>query len=105
MNIKKHLGKRLQEIRKCKKLTQEQVAEFVGIETSSISNIENGKYYPSAENLDKIMKILDTQPSEVFAFESSVCEENAIDEMLECIKKDKKLAKLIYRFYLSVKFL
>lgn len=105
MNIKKHLGKRLQEIRKHKKLTQEQVAEFVGIETSSISNIENGKYYPSAENLDKILKILDVQPSEIFAFESSICDEKTIEEMLEDIKKDKKLAKLIYKFYLSVKFL
>ncbi|MGN0014220.1 MAG: helix-turn-helix domain-containing protein [Candidatus Gastranaerophilaceae bacterium] len=50
---KKLLGKRLQEIRKSRKLTQEQVAEFAGLETSSISNIENGKYYPSAENIEK----------------------------------------------------
>lgn len=56
MNIKKLLGSRLQEIRKIRKLTQEQVAEFAEIETSSISNIENGKYYPSAENLNKILK-------------------------------------------------
>ena len=47
MNIKKLLDKKLQEIRKKKKLTQEYVAEYVGIETSSISNIENGKYYIS----------------------------------------------------------
>ena len=57
MNIKKLLGKRIQEIRKSKKLTQEYVAELVGIEVVSLSNIENGKYYPTAENLKKIINI------------------------------------------------
>ena len=50
MNIKKLLGKKIQQIRKKRKLTQEYVAEIVGIETSSISNIENGKYYHSERN-------------------------------------------------------
>jgi len=104
MNIKKLLGKRLQEIRKNKKLTQEQVAEFVGIETSSISNIENGKYYPSAENLDKILKILNVRPSEIFSFEGTMSSKEIIDEMLESMKKDEKLAKMMYKFYISVKF-
>jgi transcriptional regulator with XRE-family HTH domain len=53
MDIKKLLGKRIQEIRKSKKLTQEQVAEIIEMEPASLSNIENGKYYPTAENLEK----------------------------------------------------
>ena len=44
MNIKKLLGKRLQEIRKSKNLTQEKLAEMIDVETSSISNSEVGKY-------------------------------------------------------------
>ena len=68
MNIKKLIGKRIQEIRKYRKLTQEQIAEFVGIETTSISNIENGKYYPTAENLDKILSVLNVKPGELFEF-------------------------------------
>ena len=103
MNIKKLLGKKLQEIRKKKKLTQEYVAEFVGIETSSISNIENGKYYPSAENLEKIMQILNITPSELFLFESLNKKEILIDEMLSSMKDDEKLTKLMYNFYLSIK--
>lgn len=104
MNIKKLLGKKLQEIRKKRKLTQEYVAEFVGIETSSISNIENGKYYPSAENLEKILTVLKTTPKEVFLFESMDKKENLIDEMLESMKNDENLTRLMYKFYISVKY-
>ena len=49
MDIKKLLGKRIQEIRKSKNLTQETLAKMVNMDTSSISHIENGKYYPTAE--------------------------------------------------------
>lgn len=103
MNIKKLLGKKIQQIRKKRKLTQEYVAEIVGIETSSISNIENGKYYPSAENLEKILKVLNITPCEIFSFESYDLKENLINEMLESMKNDEKLTRLMYRFYLSVK--
>ncbi len=104
MNIKKLLGKRLQEIRKSRKLTQEQVAELVGIETPSISNIEVGKYFPSAENLDKILAILDIKPVDIFTFESLAPREELIQEMLTAMNKDEKLTRLMYKFYLSVKF-
>lgn len=53
MNIKKLLGKKIQKIRKTRGITQEKLAELVELDTSSISHIENGKYYPSAENLEK----------------------------------------------------
>ncbi len=104
MNIKKLLGKRLQEIRKSRKLTQEQVAELVGIETPSISNIEVGKYFPSAENLDKILAILDIKPVDIFTFESLAPRDELIQEMLTAMNKDEKLTRLMYKFYLSVKF-
>lgn len=104
MNIKKLLGKRLQEIRKYRKLTQEQVAEFVGIETPSISNIEVGKYFPSAENLDKILTILNVRPSDIFTFESLASKEELIQEMLNAMHNDENLTRIMYKFYSSVKF-
>lgn len=69
MDIKKLLGKRIKELRKKQKLTQEKLAEAVNIDTVSLCNIENGKYYPTAENLDKIVKKLNSTPSELFKFE------------------------------------
>ena len=52
-----------------KKLTQEKVAEFVRIETNSLSNIGTGRFYPTSENLEKIIKILDISISELFECE------------------------------------
>ena len=69
MNIKKLFGKRLQEIRKSKKITQEALAELMGIETASLSNIERGKYFPSVENLEKILFILKIDLAELCSYE------------------------------------
>lgn len=104
MCIKKLLGKRLQEIRKSKKLTQEQVAELIDIETVSLSNIENGKYFPSTENLDKLLSVLGIKPHEIFNYEHNKNTDILIKEMTSSMKKDEKLAKLMYKFYLSVKY-
>ena len=104
MNIKKLLGKRLQEIRKSKNLTQEKLAEMIDVETSSISNIEVGKYYPTAENLDKILKILDVKPCDIFMFESFLPKEELINEMVNAMKKNENLTKMMYKFFCAIKF-
>lgn len=104
MDIKKLLGKRLQEIRKSKKLTQEQVAELIGVETTSISNIESGRYFPSADNLEKILNVFNVQPSDVFAFESFAPIDDLINEMTQSMKNNEKLARIMYKFYTCVKF-
>lgn len=104
MNIKKLLGKRIQEIRKSKRMTQEQLSELIGIEPASLSNIENGKYYPTAENLDKILSVLNVKPGELFEFEHHATQDELLDEMYTAMKSNKELTILMYKFYNSVKF-
>ena len=104
MNIKKLLGKRLQEIRRNKKITQEQLAEYIDVDTSSISNIEVGRYYPTAENLEKILKVLDTRPCDLFLFEQHATHDELINEMLDAMKKDEKLTRQMYKFFMSIKY-
>lgn len=104
MNIKKLLGKRIQEIRKSKRMTQEQLSELIGIEPASLSNIENGKYYPTAENLDKILSVLNVKPGELFEFEHHASQDELLDEMYTAMKSNKELTVLMYKFYNSVKF-
>ena len=53
-NIKKLLGLRIREYRKSLNMTQEKLAELIGIGTPNISYIENGKFAPSVETLEKI---------------------------------------------------
>lgn len=104
MSIKNLLGKRIQEIRKSKNITQERLAELVGIDTSSISNIENGKYYPSSENLDKILTILNISPEELFVFSHFKEHSELIQEMVELMTNNKELTLIMYKFFKSVKF-
>ena len=47
------LGERLRDARKDKKLTQEEVAEKIGVTTTTIQNWEKGKYIPKEKYLKR----------------------------------------------------
>lgn len=55
----KIFGKRLREVRKSKKLTQQQIADEIGVNRGSYSNWEKGKREPSFENLIKLADLLE----------------------------------------------
>lgn len=67
-SLKEKLGARIQELRKHKKLTQECLAEMVGIDTPNLSNIERGKRFVSSDTLEKIVTALGVKESELFDF-------------------------------------
>ena len=56
-DFKKLLGKRIQNIRKSKGLTQEKLAELINIEPPSLSYLETGKYAPSIDTLQKLSEV------------------------------------------------
>ncbi|MDO7788159.1 helix-turn-helix domain-containing protein [Desulforamulus aquiferis] len=63
MNIDyKKLGYRLKIAREKKKLTQEQLAEKIGVSNNYISNIERSHSIPSLETIVKICNVLDITP-------------------------------------------
>lgn len=103
-NIKKQLGKRIKEIRKQRNLTQEKLAEIVGIGTPNISYIENGKFAPAFDTLQKIACALNVEAWELYKFNSKSNLEIK-NELFSALENDEKLLKLIYQFFLSVKFL
>lgn len=87
MDKKKLLGKRLREIRKSKGIKQEKLAELIGVEPATISNIENGKNYPSMINLDGIIEVLGSSFAEVFDFEHKNESEDLISQINELMKQ------------------
>lgn len=103
MDIKVLLGKRIQELRKSKKITQECLAEKIGVETISISNIERGVYYPTAENLNKILSALNVEPGELFTFQHLASTDDLLSEMYNTLKDNDKMTKLVYKFFKSIK--
>ena len=68
LNLKQKLGQTIQKYRKIRNLTQEQLAEKIGIDQKNISKIENGNNYPTAENLTLIAKALDVEIYELFLY-------------------------------------
>ena len=101
-NIKKLLGNRIREIRRSKNLTQEKLAELVGIGTPNISYIETGKYAPSMDTLEKIAEVLEVKPFELYMFEP-LKPANELREELITAMDDENLLKLLYKFYLTIK--
>ena len=101
IDIKKALGKKIKKIRKSKNLTQERLAELIGLEVPSLSNIETGKFAPSVDTLQKLSDVLDVEPWEFYYF-SEVSEEKMISEINFAIKNDARLLKIVYSFLKSI---
>ena len=97
MDNKKALGLRIKELRKVKKLSQEQLAELIGLEPPSVCNIENGKNYPTIQNLEKIINVLDVSFVEVFQFEHYKQNKDLIKEINLYLKKYPDKIQDIYK--------
>jgi transcriptional regulator with XRE-family HTH domain len=69
VQLKKQFGKRVQQLRQANKITQEELAEQVGLSIESISNIERGIHGPSFDNLEKIIIALQVPAKSLFEFE------------------------------------
>lgn len=102
-DFKKLLGKKIQVIRKSRKLTQEKLAELISIETPSLSYLETGKYSPSIETLQKLSEVLKVAPWEFYYF-SDISEEEMKEELKKALDNNPKLLKLIYNFYKSIEY-
>lgn len=64
--LPKVLGKKIQKRRKELELTQEELGHKVGISRAYMGYIEQGRYAPSLEVLEKIAKILKTSIGNFF---------------------------------------
>lgn len=68
-NLKKRLGKRIQELRVKNGLKQTTLAERVNLAHKSQSCIETGKNYPSAEVVEKYANVLNVDVAEILDIE------------------------------------
>jgi len=64
----KKFGKRLKQVRKAKKITQEELAFRTDFELSQIGRIERGTINTSISHVAAIAKALDIQAIELFKF-------------------------------------
>lgn len=66
--LKRLFGRRVQELRRQRKLTQEQLAESIGRSVDTISNIETGRLTTKLETLFKLADSLQVSLGELFEF-------------------------------------
>lgn len=95
--LKIEVGKIVRHLRKKRKMSQEKLAELIGISINSLSNIENGKFFPSFLNLIGIFKAFEIQPNTLFIYVEEVGYKNrtildvelseSIDTLTENVKK------------------
>lgn len=101
MNIKQKFGKKIREIRIKRSLTQEMLAEKLNISSKSLSQIELGNNFVSAETLDNLCNTLNILPNQLFNFDSDgVNDNNMLEELIKKLSNDRYLLKTIYKIAL-----
>jgi transcriptional regulator with XRE-family HTH domain len=88
------LARNMKRCREILGLSQMKLADRVGCSTTLIGNIEIGKRFPSAENLNKIAAALDIPPSELFAEEAAAIDRMQTTQELRA-RLEKKVLKAI----------
>lgn len=67
-DLKKEFGKRVKQLREERGLTQPQLAELIGVQPITISNIEVGRYGSHFSTIEKLMKALRVKARDLFDF-------------------------------------
>ena len=90
------IGRRLKEARKKKGLTQEQLAEKMGVSIAYLSKVETGKIHINLERLSEICGILGVTEGEILNGVSNNSDTYLHSEFCElltkCSSKEQKLA-------------
>jgi len=97
MNKKQMLGKRIRELRKRKGINQEKLAELINVDPTTISNIENGKNYPSMNNLENLLEVLNSSFTEVFDFEHKNSKEDLMLQITQKLKNNPEQIEVFYK--------
>ena len=99
--IQKGLGGRIQQLRREIGYSQEQFAEKIGIAINTLSNIERGNSFMTAQTLEKMISALNTTPQELFNFSKNDKKEDTylfILKKIEQIKSNKYKMETLKKF-------
>jgi transcriptional regulator with XRE-family HTH domain len=105
MDTRELLGKRVRELRKMRKLTQERLAELAGVDISYLGNIERGTENPTVATLEKLADALSIKPHQILNFEHVLQGEKALRRRLNQIldKCDENELQMILKMISAIK--
>lgn len=102
MNKKELLGRRLRELRKRKGINQEKLAELINVDPTTISNIENGKNYPSMINLENLLTVLDSSFLDAFDFEHKNTDADLLTQINQKLKDNPDKIEDFYKIVVAL---
>ncbi len=104
-DTRKLLGENIRRIRWSKNMTQEAFSEKIGIEPSSLSNIENGKSLPSTQTILNIQQQFDVSPNDIFDFDIDYVKsaQNLEEEIVNSVKAfDVEKKRVLYKIVKAI---
>jgi transcriptional regulator with XRE-family HTH domain len=106
MGIKQELGQKIKRMRVNRGLTQEQLSEIVDVSQRTLSGIEIGENFVTAETLDKIIIALNTTPEELFATSHIKDTSELIEEIktdFEYLSQNRQKLETLYNIVKALK--
>jgi transcriptional regulator, cro/CI family len=97
-----NFGKNVANLRKERGLTQEELAEAIGLKKAAISKLEVGTTYPTFANLDKIAEFFKATPNQLFGTSQEIELEKAFfetDNYSDKVQKTLSEIKMIKNQY------
>lgn len=103
MNIKQKLGARIKELRKQKGFSQERLAEMIDISQNSLSKIEIGENFLSADTLEKLLQALNINVQQLFDFEHLKNNKELLNDIYEYLNNlDNDKLVIVYKIIQSI---
>lgn len=78
------------------------MAELINVDPTTISNIENGKNYPSMVNLENLLDVLNSSFMEAFDFEHKNNNENLITQINKRLKDNPEKVEDFYKIVMAL---
>lgn len=97
MSLKKDFGIRLKTLRKQRGYSQEKFSEMINVAQNTLSNIENGNHFCSADTLEKIADALEVVPQDLFNFGRKNPQLKLLDEIDEVLTNNPERISDIWR--------
>ncbi len=102
MDIKQKIGRRIKELRKSKKLSQEKLSEMVDIAQNTLSYIETGDNFFTAETLEKLIIAFDIEPQELFDFGHFKTNDELLKEINLILSKNPEKIPEFYKILKAI---
>lgn len=97
MDTKQLLGKRIKELIKKRGISQDRLAEMIGVEPTALSNIVTGRNYPLFSTLEKITSVLNISLEEIFKFKHLDDQESLKREIVSVLEKNPTKMQDFYK--------